>query len=97
MQTLDASDEFRIKMTEQLLAKLFSMGVTNTKTSLAKSEAVSVSAFCRYDRSPFTRKGHEMLGFIMHSVMGRISASLPTMLSDVSPGVVPNIITALCI
>ena len=46
-QTLDASDEFRIKMTEQLLEKLFAMGVINTKKSLAKTETVSVSAFCR--------------------------------------------------
>ena len=46
-QTLDPSDEFRIKMTEQLLAKLFTMGVINTKKSLAKTEAASVSAFCR--------------------------------------------------
>lgn len=46
-QTLDASDEFRIKMTEQLLEKLFAMGILNTKKSLAKTETVSVSAFCR--------------------------------------------------
>ena len=46
-QTLDPSDEFRIKMTEQLLAKLFAMGVINTKKSLAKTETVGVSAFCR--------------------------------------------------
>lgn len=48
LQTLDASDEFRIKMTEQLLEKLFSMGIINTKKSLAKTETASVSAFCRY-------------------------------------------------
>ncbi|CAN0096921.1 unnamed protein product [Laminaria digitata] len=47
LKTLDPSDEFRIKMTEQLLAKLFTMGVINTKKSLAKTETASVSAFCR--------------------------------------------------
>ncbi len=47
LQTLDASDEFRIKMTEQMLEKLFRMGIINTKKSLAKTETVSVSAFCR--------------------------------------------------
>lgn len=47
MQTLDASDEFRIKMTEQLLEKLFAMGIINTKKSLAKTETASVSSFCR--------------------------------------------------
>ncbi|CAN0588162.1 unnamed protein product, partial [Ectocarpus sp. 12 AP-2014] len=30
LKTLDASDEFRIKMTEQLLEKLFAMGIINT-------------------------------------------------------------------
>lgn len=35
-------------MTEQLLAKLFSMGIINTKKSLAKTETASVSAFCRW-------------------------------------------------
>lgn len=46
-QTLDPSDEFRIKMTEQLLSKLFAMGIINTKKSLAKTETASVSSFCR--------------------------------------------------
>lgn len=34
-------------MTEQLLEKLFTMGIINTKKSLAKTETASVSAFCR--------------------------------------------------
>ncbi|CAM9671939.1 unnamed protein product [Ascophyllum nodosum] len=47
LKMLDASDEFRIKMTGQLLDKLFSMGIINAKKSLAKTEAITVSAFCR--------------------------------------------------
>ncbi|CAM9267677.1 unnamed protein product [Scytosiphon promiscuus] len=47
LKTLDPSDEFRIKMTEQLLEKLFAMGIINTKKSLAKTETASVSSFCR--------------------------------------------------
>lgn len=35
-------------MTEQLLAKLFSMGIINTKKSLAKTETATVSSFCRW-------------------------------------------------
>ncbi|CAN0594221.1 unnamed protein product, partial [Ectocarpus sp. 12 AP-2014] len=34
-------------MTEQLLEKLFAMGIINTKKSLAKTETASVSSFCR--------------------------------------------------
>ena len=42
-------DPFRSKMTEDLLAKLYNMGVIATKSSLAKAEAITVSAFCRYN------------------------------------------------
>ncbi|CAM9307576.1 unnamed protein product [Choristocarpus tenellus] len=47
LKKLGSSDEFRIKMTEQLLNKLFSMGIINTKNSLAQAEECTSSAFCR--------------------------------------------------
>ena len=34
-------------MSEQLLDKLFNMGIINTKKSLQKAEEVTASAFCR--------------------------------------------------
>ena len=36
-----------MKITEQLLNKLYDMGVIQTKKSLLKAEKVTVSAFCR--------------------------------------------------
>lgn len=47
LKKLPANDPFRTKMTEQLLDKLFNMGLLNTKKSLLKAEQVNVSAFCR--------------------------------------------------
>jgi U3 small nucleolar ribonucleoprotein protein IMP3 len=47
LQTLPASDSFRITMTEQLLQKLYSMGLINTTSSLTKAEQLTVSQFCR--------------------------------------------------
>ena len=47
LKTLDASDSFRIAMTDQLLDKLFNMGVLNDKSSLHKAENLTVAAFCR--------------------------------------------------
>ncbi|CAM9100194.1 unnamed protein product [Heterosigma akashiwo] len=47
LRALPPTDQFRIKMTEDLLEKLFNMGVINSKKSLQLVEKVNVSAFCR--------------------------------------------------
>ncbi|MCO5560066.1 hypothetical protein L7F22_013672 [Adiantum nelumboides] len=47
VRKLDSSDPFRIKMTEQLLEKLYSMGVIPSQKSLALCDKLSVSSFCR--------------------------------------------------
>lgn len=47
LRMLPDDDAFRIKMTEELLNKLYEMGIINCKSSLAECEKISVSAFCR--------------------------------------------------
>ncbi|KAH7289613.1 hypothetical protein KP509_30G011800 [Ceratopteris richardii] len=47
IRKLDSSDPFRIKMTGQLLEKLYSMGVIPSQKSLALCDKLSVSSFCR--------------------------------------------------
>eukprot|EP01118_Nematostelium_gracile_P013061 TRINITY_DN4883_c0_g1_i1.p1 TRINITY_DN4883_c0_g1~~TRINITY_DN4883_c0_g1_i1.p1 ORF type:complete len:183 (-),score=42.83 TRINITY_DN4883_c0_g1_i1:28-576(-) len=47
LKKLDTKDPFRTKMTEQLLEKLYNIGVIPTKKSLSLCEKVNVSAFCR--------------------------------------------------
>jgi len=47
LQKLDERDAFRIKMTEQLLDKLFAMGLIPRKKNLELAEKLTVSAFCR--------------------------------------------------
>mmetsp|Transcript_2735 Transcript_2735/g.8040 ORF Transcript_2735/g.8040 Transcript_2735/m.8040 type:complete len:182 (+) Transcript_2735:116-661(+) len=47
LKTLKADDPFRIAMTEQLLDKLFDMGIVTTKKSLQKAEEITASALCR--------------------------------------------------
>ncbi|KAG6557208.1 hypothetical protein Mapa_001135 [Marchantia paleacea] len=47
IKKLDAKDPFRIEMTEQLLDRLYNMGVIPTKKSLALCDKLSVSSFCR--------------------------------------------------
>eukprot|EP00249_Psilotum_nudum_P007192 c20382_g1_i1 orf=356-904(+) len=47
LKQLDPKDPFRIQMTEQLLEKLYNMGVIPTKKSLALCDKLSVSSFCR--------------------------------------------------
>eukprot|EP00033_Pygsuia_biforma_P003091 GCRY01003398.1.p1 GENE.GCRY01003398.1~~GCRY01003398.1.p1 ORF type:complete len:211 (+),score=40.48 GCRY01003398.1:86-634(+) len=44
---LDEADPFRIRMTEQLLEKLYRLGVIPLKQSLAQLATLSTSAFCR--------------------------------------------------
>jgi U3 small nucleolar ribonucleoprotein protein IMP3 len=43
----EANDPFRVKVTEELLNKLYQTGVITTTKSLAKAEQITVSAFCR--------------------------------------------------
>ena len=47
LKTLKADDKFRIEMTQQLLTKLYDLGVIDSKSSLEKGEKISVSSFCR--------------------------------------------------
>ncbi len=47
LKTLKADDPFRIAMTEQLLDKLYNMGLILTKKSLQKADEVTASAMCR--------------------------------------------------
>lgn len=47
LRLLPENDEFRIKMTDELLDKLYDMGLINYKSSLAECEKITVSSFCR--------------------------------------------------
>jgi U3 small nucleolar ribonucleoprotein protein IMP3 len=47
LTALKASDEVRMKVTNALLDKLYTMGLIDTKKSLVKAEKLSASAFCR--------------------------------------------------
>ncbi|CAI5468821.1 unnamed protein product [Closterium sp. Yama58-4] len=47
LKKLDPSDPFRIEMTDQLLNKLYNMGVIPTQKSLNLCDKLSVSSFCR--------------------------------------------------
>lgn len=44
---MDARDPIRVKLTEQLLEKLYNMGVIPGKTSLSLCDKLSTSSFCR--------------------------------------------------
>lgn len=47
IKTLKPNDKFRIKLTEQLCERLYSLGVVNRRNSLEICNKVTVSAFCR--------------------------------------------------
>lgn len=47
LKTLPPEDSFRIAMTEQLLTKLFDMGIIDKASSLLKAEKITVSQLCR--------------------------------------------------
>ena len=47
LKTLKPEDPFRIAMTDQLLDKMFNMGLVTTKKSLQKAEEITTSAICR--------------------------------------------------
>ncbi|KAL6062569.1 U3 small nucleolar ribonucleoprotein imp3 [Balamuthia mandrillaris] len=48
LSALDSQDPFRVQMTEQLLAKLYAMGLINSEKSLMKCKQITASAFCRF-------------------------------------------------
>lgn len=56
---MDARDPVRVKLTEQLLEKLYNMGVIPGKTSMSLCDKLSTSSFCRcepvHHTSPHTR------------------------------------------
>lgn len=47
LKELDQRDSFRVKSTEALLEKLYSMGIIPTRKSLALCDKVTPSSFCR--------------------------------------------------
>lgn len=47
LKVLKHDDAFRIAITQQLLDKLYDIGLINSKTSLELCEKIAVSAFCR--------------------------------------------------
>lgn len=47
LKTLPHDDAFRIAMTDQLLDKLYNMGILTTTKSLQKAEEITASAICR--------------------------------------------------
>ena len=47
LKQLDPQDPFRIQMTDQLLEKLYNMGLIPTKKSLVQTENLAASSFCR--------------------------------------------------
>eukprot|EP01129_Flabellula_baltica_P012482 TRINITY_DN5644_c0_g1_i2.p1 TRINITY_DN5644_c0_g1~~TRINITY_DN5644_c0_g1_i2.p1 ORF type:complete len:141 (+),score=23.30 TRINITY_DN5644_c0_g1_i2:56-478(+) len=47
LSKMDGSDPFRIKMTDQLLEKAYSMGIIPTQKNLQQIAKVSASSFCR--------------------------------------------------
>ncbi|KAM3286377.1 U3 small nucleolar ribonucleoprotein IMP3 [Capsicum chacoense] len=47
LKQMDPRDPYRIEMTDALIEKLYSMGVTTKRGSLAVCENLSVSSFCR--------------------------------------------------
>lgn len=46
---LPPDDEFRMRITSQLIEKLYNMGVLNKEKSLAGIENLTASSLCRYD------------------------------------------------
>lgn len=47
LKILPSDDNFRMQITEQLLEKLYNLGLINSKQSLEVCEKLPVSAFCR--------------------------------------------------
>ena len=47
LKTLPTDDSFRIAMTDQLLDKLYNIGILSTTKSLKKAEDITASSICR--------------------------------------------------
>ncbi|KAL3143418.1 hypothetical protein ABBQ38_002242 [Trebouxia sp. C0009 RCD-2024] len=47
LKKLESSDPVRIELTDQLLEKLYALGIITTKKSLIQLEKLTVSSFCR--------------------------------------------------
>jgi len=47
LSLLDPRDPYRNQMSENLLDKLYNMGIIGTKRTLSQANKVTVSAFCR--------------------------------------------------
>ncbi|EWS75574.1 U3 small nucleolar ribonucleoprotein IMP3 (macronuclear) [Tetrahymena thermophila SB210] len=47
LKLLDEKDQFRVKLTEQLLEKLYNLGLVNQRENVMAAEKLTVSAFCR--------------------------------------------------
>jgi U3 small nucleolar ribonucleoprotein protein IMP3 len=47
LQSLSMDDTFRITMTDQLLQKLYNLGIITTQKSLQNASTITVSAICR--------------------------------------------------
>lgn len=47
LKSLSSDDTFRISMTDQLLCKLYNLGIITTQKSLKLADEVTVSSFCR--------------------------------------------------
>ena len=83
LQKLPNDDAFRVAMTDQLLQKLFDLGVLTTQKSLLKTQEISASAFCR-----------RRLPVVM--VRMKMAQTIPTAITFIEQGQVrvgPNVIT----
>lgn len=49
LSLLDPRDEFKDKIADALLSKLYSMGIISAKKTLSQCDKVTVAAFCRYE------------------------------------------------
>mmetsp|Transcript_16057 Transcript_16057/g.28844 ORF Transcript_16057/g.28844 Transcript_16057/m.28844 type:complete len:186 (-) Transcript_16057:250-807(-) len=47
LKGLDPRDPYRVKTTEQLINKLYNMGLVNTRKSLQEADKLTASSFCR--------------------------------------------------
>jgi len=48
LKLLDPTNPTRIRLAEQLMQKLYNMGIVNTTDNLTAIEKLTVSSFCRY-------------------------------------------------
>ena len=68
LKTLGQDDDYRVAKTEQLAAKMYEMGVINSRQGLAPCEKVTVSAFARR-RLPVLMQRMEMAETVKDAVV----------------------------